>query len=63
MRFEVYCDEALPDLFTSEKPRAKYLMIGALWLPAELREEAKAKISQNRAPAERGALAAARGSA
>lgn len=48
MRFEVYCDEALPDLFTSEKPRAKYLMIGALWLPADLREEAKAKITRLR---------------
>ena len=45
MKFEVYCDEALPDIFTSEKPRAKYLMIGALWLPADLREEAKAKIA------------------
>ena len=45
MKFEVYCDEALPDLFTSQKPRAKYLMIGALWLPADLREEAKAKIA------------------
>lgn len=48
MRFEVYCDEALPDLFTSQKPRAKYLMIGALWLPTDLREEAKAKIARLR---------------
>jgi len=48
MRFEVYCDEALPDLFTSKKPRAQYLMIGALWLPADLREEAKAKIARLR---------------
>ena len=48
MRFEVYCDEALPDLFTSKKPRAKYLLIGALWLPADLREEAKAKIARLR---------------
>lgn len=43
MKFEVYCDEALPDLFTSAKPRARYLMIGSLWLPAELREDAKEK--------------------
>jgi Protein of unknown function (DUF3800) len=48
MKFEVYCDESLPDLFTSQKPRAKYLMIGALWLPADLREEAKAKIARLR---------------
>jgi hypothetical protein len=45
MKFEVYCDEALPDLFTSKKPRAQYLMIGAVWLPASIRAEAKEKIA------------------
>lgn len=45
MKFEVYCDETQPDLFTSKKPRAQYLMIGALWLPASLREDAKAKVA------------------
>jgi hypothetical protein len=49
MKFEVYCDEALPDLFTSRHPRARYLMIGSLWLPAELRENAKDRISALRA--------------
>tara|TARA_R110002124_G_scaffold87355_2_gene224946 strand:+ start:303 stop:1001 length:699 start_codon:yes stop_codon:yes gene_type:complete len=44
MEFEVYCDEAHPDLFTSQKPQAQYLMIGSLWLPAALREEVKTKI-------------------
>ena len=44
MKFEVYCDEALPDLFTSGKPQGQYLMIGALWLPASLREDVKSKI-------------------
>lgn len=44
MEFEVYCDEAHPDLFTSAKPQAQYLMIGSLWLPAALREEVKGKI-------------------
>lgn len=44
MEFEVYCDEAHPDLFTSAKPQAQYLMIGSLWLPADLREEVKAKV-------------------
>ena len=48
MKFEVYCDEALPDLFTSKKPRGQYMMIGALWLPADLREEAKGKIDSLR---------------
>lgn len=49
MKFEVYCDEALPDLFTSQRPRSLYLMIGSLWLPADLREDAKAKIAALRA--------------
>lgn len=48
MDFEVYCDEALPDLFTSQKPRAKYLMIGSLWLPKTLRNEVKEKIRATR---------------
>ena len=44
MEFEVYCDEAHPDLFTSQNPKAQYLMIGSLWLPASLREEVKSKV-------------------
>jgi|GEM_PF-1581744 len=44
MEFEVYCDENHPELFTSQKPTANYLMIGSLWLPAELRDEIKARI-------------------
>ncbi|MFV1808822.1 DUF3800 domain-containing protein [Phaeobacter sp. Ax4a-4a] len=44
MEFEVYCDETHPDLFTSQKPKAQYLMIGSLWLPAALREDVKAKV-------------------
>jgi hypothetical protein len=44
MKFEVYCDEALPDFFTSGKPQGQHLMIGALWLPANLREDVKSKI-------------------
>jgi hypothetical protein len=34
MKFEVYCDETLPDLFTTAHPKGRYLMIGSLWLPA-----------------------------
>jgi len=48
VHFEVYCDEALPDLFTSRHPHARYLMIGSLWLPAELRQEAKTKVAELR---------------
>lgn len=49
MNFEVYCDEALPDLFTSQHPRGRYLMIGGLWIPEALREDAKDKIARLRA--------------
>lgn len=45
MKFEVYCDETLPDLFTSGHPDARFLMIGSLWLPADLREVVKARIA------------------
>ena len=44
MTIAVYCDNAFPDLFTSGKPKAKYLMIGSLWLPVGLRNEVKDKI-------------------
>jgi len=30
VKFEVYCDETLPDLFTSAHPDARFLMIGSL---------------------------------
>ncbi|WP_339865060.1 DUF3800 domain-containing protein [Paremcibacter congregatus] len=49
MKFDIYCDEAMPDLFTSQNPPAKYLMIGGLWLPSSLRDEAKEKIKSLRA--------------
>lgn len=45
MKFEVYCDEANPDILTSASPRVQYLLIGSLWLPADLREEIKAQIT------------------
>ncbi len=45
MKFEVYCDEANPDVLTSANPRARYLMIGSLWLPDHLRNELKARIT------------------
>lgn len=44
MEFEVYCDEAHPDVLTSASPRARHLMIGSLWLPAGLRGEIKSRI-------------------
>lgn len=48
MEFEVYCDENYPDLFTSNKPKARFMMIGSLWIPAVLREEAKLRIQEVR---------------
>jgi len=44
MKFEVYCDESNPDVLTSGNPRVQHLMIGSLWLPAELREEIKSRV-------------------
>lgn len=49
MKFEVYCDEVLPDLFSSANPPAQHLLIGGLWLPAELRDDIKNKIKAMRA--------------
>ncbi|MCP4697228.1 MAG: DUF3800 domain-containing protein [Gammaproteobacteria bacterium] len=48
MKFEVYCDESFPDLFTSKKRCSGYLLIGSLWLPADLRSEVKEKIQMFR---------------
>ena len=45
MEFDIYCDETLPDLFTSRRPHARYLMIGGLWLLTKRRQEAKDKIT------------------
>ena len=44
MNFEIYCDESNPEVFSSAQARARYLMIGSLWLPADLREELKHRI-------------------
>lgn len=44
MKFEVYCDEANPDVLTSSSPRARFLMIGSLWLPFDLRDEIKSRV-------------------
>lgn len=44
MDFEIYCDESRPEVFTSIKPTARYLVIGSLWMPAAAREQAKQAI-------------------
>ncbi|WP_456479724.1 DUF3800 domain-containing protein [Nautilia sp.] len=48
MKIEVYCDENLPDLFTSQKAKDKYMFIGGIWIDAKLRDEIKAKVKELR---------------
>jgi hypothetical protein len=49
MKFLVYCDETLPDLFTTTKEVDKRLMIGSLWIEEELKDTFKEKIKELRA--------------
>ncbi len=44
MDIEVYCDESYPDLFSSKSPRARYIVIGSLWLAQENRKRFKQEI-------------------
>ena len=46
MKFQVYCDESHPDAFWSRSnSRATFLLIGSLWLPADLRQSIKDDIN------------------
>ena len=46
MKFDVYCDESRPDLFTTAADKTNQLLvIGGIWLPTEQRSEIKAGIS------------------
>jgi hypothetical protein len=46
MRFEVYCDESNQDIFTQKQRNyLLYMTIGSLWIPADIRKEAKLKIT------------------
>jgi hypothetical protein len=44
MDFTIFCDETLPDLFTTKKQYNKKLMIGSLWIETELKEDTKEQI-------------------
>jgi hypothetical protein len=44
MDIDVYCDEAFPDLFSTTKPQAQYLIIGSIWLRSDDRGKFKADI-------------------
>lgn len=48
MNIEVYCDEAYPDLLSSQSRQAKYMFIGSLWLRTEDREKYKVAIHELR---------------
>lgn len=48
MNFDVYCDESGPELLHSEKPKARFMVIGSLWLPEGLRVESKAALHELR---------------
>ncbi len=48
MKIDIYCDETLPDLFTSSNQLDKNLLIGSLWIESELREDIKQKIKDLR---------------
>lgn len=48
MKIEIYCDEAHPDLFSSQNPQARYMVIGSLWLRAEDRSSYKNAIHKLR---------------
>lgn len=48
MKFDVYCDESRPDLLSSSKSQARFMVIGSLWLPTENREEFKESIHRLR---------------
>ncbi|MBK5226197.1 MAG: DUF3800 domain-containing protein [Thermoleophilia bacterium] len=48
MDINVYCDEAYPDLFSSNRPQAKYLLIGSLWLKSADQQMYKTEIHELR---------------
>lgn len=48
MNYDVYCDESLPDLLTSQKRKGTYFVIGGLWLPTAMRDPLKAAIHELR---------------
>lgn len=44
MKIDVYCDENHPELFTSQNPKAKYLMIGSVWIEAKWQKKFKEEV-------------------
>jgi hypothetical protein len=44
MKFDVYCDESRPDLLSSTHPKARFMVIGSLWLATDDRPRFKQAI-------------------
>jgi len=49
MKIEIYCDESRPERLTSKQSREGLVLIGGLWLPAQVREQSKTLIAEARA--------------
>lgn len=48
MRFDVYCDESRPDLLSSNKSHANFMVIGGIWLRKDDRDAFKKAIHELR---------------
>lgn len=48
MEFDVYCDESGPELLHSQNPQSRFLVIGSLWIPRDLRNVCKVAIHELR---------------
>ncbi len=48
MKFDVYCDESCPDSLAAKSANAKFLVIGSLWLPRDMRMDMKDAIHRLR---------------
>jgi len=47
MKFDIYCDESNPDIFWSKSgSKARFLLIGGIWLPLKLRSKIKEEIKE-----------------
>lgn len=44
MKINVYCDENHPELFTSQNPTAKFLMIGSIWIEDKWKDKFKKEL-------------------
>lgn len=48
MKFEIYCDESRPELFTSQNATSHFLSIGGIWIPADSARQIKMDLKRIR---------------